>query len=104
MTEPPKFTGKKRQLDTIQGYYLPLAGGQPVQVEIPGLPDPVIAIFSSQETLDRARADTEAFAYDQAMCISDQRGFLQSIPRSVEVIIDPVVVDGNTRYQRLLRD
>lgn len=103
MTEPPKFTGKKREI-FITGYFLPLRDEQPVFVDVPGLEAPTIAIFSTLSALQIAKTQVPGFSYDRVVVIDNGREFLQSIPGSVVIIIDPTIVDGNTRFQQLFRD
>jgi hypothetical protein len=101
----PRFTGKTREL-TITGYILPLREGQPVFVNVPGMEAATIAIFSTHAALKLAEKQVPGFSYDRLMVIENGREFLQPIPSdgTVEIIIDPVIEDGKTRFQKLFRD
>ena len=101
----PQALGEPFELD-IDGYILPLRGGQPVWLEIPGLPGHALPIFSNQAALDRAATELPDFGYDQLKKIDDGPEFLSSIPtdEGIDVIIDPWITERQTtRYRRVYR-
>lgn len=103
MTEPPRYTGNKKEL-FITGYILPMIDGHPVFIEIPGMNADVVAIFSTREALERAKAQVAGFEYDALKVIENGQAFIESLPKdgSLEVVLDPVIEGDRTRFGRLL--
>jgi hypothetical protein len=100
---PPAALSAPFELD-IDGYILPLRRGQPVWLEIPGLPGHALPIFSDQAALDRAEVELPGFSYDRRQKIDDGPEFLSSIPQNIDVIIDPWITERQTtRYRRVYR-
>ncbi len=91
----------------IDGYLMPWdpETDQPYFIHVVGDgPKLYLQVFS---TVEKLRTGSLAFFYPDATIkkIDEQWEFLASIPREIEIMIDPfITAEGRVRYQQILRD
>jgi len=83
----------------IEGYLMIWDGENPIYFSIPGSPNKIIPLFSSEEKLMEFYGNIE---FEEVQCIMNQGEFLYSLDHGVDVIVDPREVDGKIKYLLLM--
>lgn len=100
---PPVRTGKPPEQISVTGFLLPWFDGQPDLVGILGLGLAVV-LFSTREKLEAGRV-WMPFNGTATKVITDGGEFLDSVPGSLPIVIDPCQTpEGKVRYLDVKRN
>lgn len=101
--EPPKMVDGVKKVLTLTGMLVPFFDGQPVLLEVPASEHLYMPIFKDETSLTEVLALTNS-AFDRIVQIEEQHEFLESIPPSIKIAVNPnFQPNGRVRWTEVQR-
>lgn len=102
----PVRTSRPPQTINLTGALFPVSKGGPVHIKMEGAPSFYLPCFTTEEKLRAFLTQGGAMGNVEAiMVVQDANAFYRSVPREVQVILDPCYTpEGRVRYLLCLRN
>ena len=101
--EPPKPVDGVQKVLTLTGMLVPFFDGQPVLLEVPASEFLYMPVFKDETSLKEVLALTNT-EFDRIVQIEEQHEFLESIPPSIKIAVNPnFQPNGRVRWTEVQR-